>query len=321
MNEQISVALCTYNGARYLSKQLDSILAQTMLPSEIVIRDDGSTDATLSVIERYGKSLTLLPAGARLGVTRNFEEAMAACSGQYIALSDQDDIWEPNKLERMHQAFAEDDSLRLVGGNARAIDQLDRPMGFDLFSAIALTASESALLARGEGYDALIKRPLFTGATIMIRRDLLNEARPFPDDWLHDEWLAIIAAATGGILLLPDLLTRYRQHDANVAGVKKNTLRIRLSKARKLLAPRASRYRTLLSRRELLLAHLKGIGASDSAISIAESALAHEQFRSNLPKSRAMRVRPLLQERRSGRYDSVDYGSREVLRDLLSSPR
>ncbi|WP_306901565.1 glycosyltransferase family 2 protein [Arthrobacter sp. B1I2] len=313
--------MCTYNGAPFLSRQIDSILAQTVRPSQVVIRDDGSTDGTLRIIESYGDALTLLPAGPRLGVTRNFEQAMSACSGQYIALSDQDDVWEPHKLERMRQPFTADDTLRLVGANATAIDSSDQPMGFDLFSAIALTAAEKAAVSDGRAFDALIKRPLFTGATIMVRRDLLDAARPFPENWLHDEWLAIIAAATAHVLLLPDQLTRYRQHGANVAGVKKKTAFRRLSTARKLIAPRAARNQALWARRESLLEQLERINAPASAIAKAKDALVHEEFRSGLPKSRAMRIAPIVGERRTGRYDTVDYGNREVLRDLLASPR
>lgn len=321
MDHGISVALCTYNGARFLSKQIDSILGQTVPPAEVVVRDDGSSDDTLRIIESYGDVLTLLPAGERLGVTHNFERAMSACCGQFIALSDQDDIWEPDKLERLRQALEADDRLRLIGSNALAIDETDRPMGFDLFSAIALTAAEKAALSSGAGFDALIKRPLFTGATVMFRRNLLDAARPFPTHWLHDEWLAIIAAATGQVRLLPDQLTRYRQHDSNVAGVKNNTTLRKLSKVRKLAPPRASRYQALRARRESLLGQLTGIKAPAGAISKAQAALAHEEFRSGLPKSRALRIAPILGERRTGRYDSVDYGNREVLRDLLASPR
>jgi glycosyltransferase involved in cell wall biosynthesis len=297
MDDGISVALCTYNGARFLAKQIDSILDQTVRPFEIVIRDDGSSDATLSIIEEYGDALTLQPAGERLGVTRNFEEAVSSCSGAYVALSDQDDIWEPDKLERMRTAFAGNDTLRLVGSNATAIDENDNPMGFDLFSAIALTSTENSAVSSGRGFDALIKRPLFTGATVMFRRDLLEDALPFPADWMHDEWLAIIAAATGQVRLLPDRLTQYRQHGTNVAGIKQNTVQRRLSKLRKLTAPRTSRYRTLRARRTSLAAHLKGIDASPDTIAISEAALTHEEFRSGLPSSRALRIGPVMKER------------------------
>lgn len=317
----ISVALCTYNGAKFLSKQLDSILGQTVPPAEILIRDDGSTDDTLRIIASYGDSVTLLDGGERLGVTGNFEQAMSACSGEYIALSDQDDIWEAHKLERLLQQFIDDDQLRLIGSNATPIDERDQSLGFDLFSAIALTEAELAMLSSRHGFDALIKRPLFTGATVMMRRDLLDAARPFPATWLHDEWLAIIAAATGRVLLLSDVLTQYRQHAANVAGVQENTVFRKLSKVQKLVAPRASRYRTLLGRRESLLAQLRGICAPEVAIIKAEAALAHEEFRSSLPTSRTLRILPIMRERRTGRYDSVDYGNREVLRDLLASAR
>lgn len=321
MEESISVALCTYNGARFLARQIDSILGQSVQPAEIVVGDDGSTDETLEIISRYGSAVTLLPADGNLGVTGNFERTMRACSGSLIALSDQDDVWLPTKLEILRERFSANPHLRLAGSNAVAIDENDASMGFDLFSAIALTARERRSIAYHSALDALIKRSLFTGATMMVRRELLEKAVPFPSCWLHDEWLAIIAAATGEVDLLDDELIFYRQHQSNVAGVQENSLARRLRSAKKLVSPRASRYQTLLARREVLHARLCKISARSGAVEKAQDALRHERFRSSLPRARALRIAPIWKEYRSGLYGSVDYGGREILRDLLASPR
>ncbi|WP_295844846.1 glycosyltransferase family 2 protein [uncultured Microbacterium sp.] len=321
MEVSISVALCTYNGARFLAQQIDSILCQTVQPVEIVVGDDGSTDETLDILARYGSSVTLLPRHGNLGVTGNFQRTIGACSGSLIALSDQDDVWVPTKLERLRDRFAANPNLRLVGSNAVAIDENDAPMGFDLFGAIALTAWERRSIDGHSPFDALIKRSLFTGATMMVRRDLLEDAVPFPSWWLHDEWLAIIAAATGEVDLLDEKLIFYRQHQSNVAGVQENNLARRLRSAKKLISPRVSRHQTLLARREVLHAQLSKISARPGAVGKAQEALRHERYRSSLPRARALRLAPVWREYRSGRYDSVDYGGREILRDLLASPR
>ena len=110
----VSVAMCTYNGALYIEEQLRSILAQTVPVNEIVICDDGSTDATISVIEkvrkdveRLGMRLLLKENRTPLGVNANFEKAMGLCSGDIIFLSDQDDVWESNKVETIKRYFEE----------------------------------------------------------------------------------------------------------------------------------------------------------------------------------------------------------------------
>ena len=98
----VSVALCTFNGALYLREQLESLLRQTSPPTELVLSDDGSSDASVSIVAEFagtvGMKLVVAPAHARLGVTQNFNLALSLCSGQYVALSDQDDVWRPEKL-------------------------------------------------------------------------------------------------------------------------------------------------------------------------------------------------------------------------------
>lgn len=104
----ISVAMCTYNGSAFLQEQLDSIAAQTRLPDELVICDDGSSDSTVDIVERFAHGVSfrvqLFRNPQNLGSTRNFEQAMRLCTGDLIALSDQDDVWMPEKLARQKQS-------------------------------------------------------------------------------------------------------------------------------------------------------------------------------------------------------------------------
>jgi glycosyltransferase involved in cell wall biosynthesis len=101
--------MCTYNGSRHLKSQLDSISAQTRLPSELVICDDASSDDTVPIIEQFAASVPFrvrLDVNAQnLGSTKNFEKAIQKCKGDLIALSDQDDVWLPRKLEVLEAEF------------------------------------------------------------------------------------------------------------------------------------------------------------------------------------------------------------------------
>ena len=98
----VSVVLCTYNGEKYIREQIDSILNQEYLPKEIIIQDDGSTDGTLSVIQEYAEKEPIIKIHKNnrgRGINSNFFDAMSKASGDYIAISDQDDIWAKEKLK------------------------------------------------------------------------------------------------------------------------------------------------------------------------------------------------------------------------------
>src|SRR5262249_10160572 len=105
MRPKISIALCTYNGAKYLSSQLESYLAQTCLPDEVVVCDDCSQDETVTILNDFAIRapfpVRILVNDQNLGSTKNFEKSISLCSGEIIFLSDQDDVWMPNKIERV----------------------------------------------------------------------------------------------------------------------------------------------------------------------------------------------------------------------------
>ena len=260
----VSVALCTRNGARYLAAQVDSVCAQRPVPREIVLSDDDSSDdgiaivrETLSTIGGDAPTLKVLQNRPSLGVTRNFEQAVSACQYELIALCDQDDLWRADRLARMVGQFEARPDLLLLHTDARLVDGDLKPLGSTLFQALEMKPEELAAIASGHAFEALQRRNLVTGATTVFRRSLLAAALPFPKEWVHDEWLAAIAAATGRVDVLPEPLIDYRQHGGNQIGARRPTFGDKLGKA---LAPRGTKHGERLRRAEVLLERLVALG-------------------------------------------------------------
>ncbi|TDW30699.1 glycosyltransferase involved in cell wall biosynthesis [Cryobacterium psychrophilum] len=316
----VSVALCTHNGAEFLGAQLHSILNQTRVPDEIVISDDASTDATLSLAleifgDRTAPALTVMQNSTALGVTANFAQALAACSGDLLALCDQDDVWSPVKMEQMLAEFAGRPGLLLLHSDARLVGQDGEPMGATLFGALSLSAEEKRSVHQGIAFSVLLRRNIVTGATAMLRRELLERAEPFPASWVHDEWLAMIAAATGEMDMLEAPLIDYRQHGRNEIGVSSLTLRIGINRLR---VSRADRNARLLNRAQSLADRVEssGFALTESDAQAIEEKLCHERIRSGLPASRARRLRPVVAEWSTGRYARYGLGLQDIVRDL-----
>lgn len=322
--------LCTRNGAEFLGPQVASILAQDPAPDEIVVGDDASTDDSLAVIRALvdahraaGRALDLVVErhDPPLGVVANFADALARATGDLVALSDQDDVWMPGKLRAAVDAFAADPALLLVHSDARLVDGAGTPLGLTLLDALEATASERAGLERGDGLGVLLRRNLVTGATVVLRRDLVAVATPFPAEWVHDEWLAAIAAATGGVRLLPAPLIDYRQHGGNQIGARRPTAADRWRKLREPREPRASR---LVARTALLAAALERLGDAvrPGALAAVSARLAFEERRRSRPRFPLARVPGILRDVRRGDYGAYARGSIDILRDLVQpAPR
>lgn len=319
----VSVAMCTYNGARFVGEQLHSILAQSSPADQIVISDDGSTDDTLDIVRAelaatgsVSSDVMILENLSPLGVTQNFEQAILAGAGDLVVLSDQDDIWEPDRLMRARAEFAARPELLLLYSDASLVDEAGEPLGHSLFDAIEFTTEEQREVRRGHALDVLLRRNVVTGATVVFRRSLLDVAVPFPGSWVHDEWLAILAAITGVVDFLDDLLVNYRQHGSNEIGVTKPTMATRLDKLRE---PRLERNRRLLSRAEALQEWTLALGdeVPEWMSDLVRRKVAHERFRSDLPEVRMLRLLPILRESVFGGYRRFGRARNDILRDLV----
>jgi glycosyltransferase involved in cell wall biosynthesis len=210
---KVSVAIATYNGASYIKEQLDSILAQTYQANEIVIVDDCSSDKTWDILVQYVASnsrIKIFRNEINLGGTKSFEKAICACSSDYIALADQDDIWLPEKIATLIEQIGDN---WLIHSDAFVVDA----------NLNVLNQSYSSLKPNlnGDFVKHLILNDV-TGCTALFSRDLVEKCFPIPDGYyVHDHYLALMASFFNKITYCDKPLIFYRQHSANQIGSSK----------------------------------------------------------------------------------------------------
>lgn len=202
----ISVCMGTYNGGKYVDRQLCSILEQLGPEDEVVISDDSSSDGTLEIIRGLADRRIRLIPGCRFGnPIFNVENALKASRGDPIFLSDQDDVWLPGKVRILKECLERFD---LVASDCRVVDGDERVIHDSFFR---LRRCRTGLLAN-------LVRNSYLGCCMAFRRTLLERALPFPKDIpMHDIWIGLVAEATGKTHLCPEKLVLYRRHDANIS--------------------------------------------------------------------------------------------------------
>jgi glycosyltransferase involved in cell wall biosynthesis len=203
----VSVALCTYNGEKFLSAQLDSILSQSHQHLEIVIVDDFSQDSTTDIIKTFAAKDSRIKYhfnAENLGYNKNFEKAIGLSTGDYIAPSDQDDIWEPAKIETMLKHWKKDSSFIYSLSGDFFGDDFDsrRPAPNVHYSDI------------DDAHKLVFNSPVH-GHACMFRKDLYINCKPFPPAIFYDWWISMHAAANGVIGCVHQTLTWHRVHESN----------------------------------------------------------------------------------------------------------
>lgn len=214
VSKMISIAMTTYNGEKYLCEQLDSILSQTIHDFELIVCDDCSTDATVQILRKYENNdnrIKVFVNEENLGFKRNFEKAIGFCSGEYIALSDQDDIWLPEHLEILINNI---DDFDLVGANAVLIDTNGNEVGVDMLDVCDI----EDLPKTQDGFEKfLMHNNIFQGCACLVRKRLLSKCLPIPANVkFHDWWFAIVANSQNGVNWIKIPILQYRQHGKNV---------------------------------------------------------------------------------------------------------
>lgn len=322
--QHLSVVICIYDGAAHLQEQLDSLLTQTRLPDEIVIADDASTDASLEILQAFsqraralGVEVQLHSNASNLGYVENFSSALRRASGDVLFLCDQDDVWRCDKLELMAARFAAELSLLLLYSDARLVSANGEPLHCSLFAALQMTADEKSAIHAGQAFEVVMRRSFVTGATAALRRELLALALPVGQGWVHDEWLAAVAAAAGKVDFIDQPLIDYRQHDGNQIGMQRRTLAM---KWRDLLRPRGQLLGVeaqRLHRLEDFLARAAFSAAPGCALQVRDKRVHFEQRVEigRLPHLR--RLAPIWREANAGHYRRYGTGVRSMLRDLL----
>ena len=207
MNFRISVAMATYQGEKYIEEQIQSIQRQTVLPNELIIVDDCSSDLTVAKINKIIKTLNfevrLVVNNKNIGYVRSFSKALEMCVGDIIFMADQDDVWLPRKLELMRSKFIDRPDIQLLIHDVEYCKENLTPIG-------------QTKIQRMTGiYD--LNREYVVGMATAVRGYFLKLCLPIPDEKIitHDSWLHLCASLINKKLILNDVLALYRRHASN----------------------------------------------------------------------------------------------------------
>jgi glycosyltransferase involved in cell wall biosynthesis len=311
---KVSIALATWNGAEYLQDQLDSYLAQERLPDELVASDDASSDDTALILSSFANvapfesSICVNP--ERIGFVRNFNSALARCSGDIAFLSDQDDIWFHTKIAAVLREAQENPHKLLFIHDARLVREDLTDTGLTTFGEVR---------ARGES-----DRWLTQGCCFAVRRELLEWALPIPDDYpFHDIWIAELAHDLGVAHIMERPLQLFRRHATNASSMTTvGRKRIWDADTRSVLNFRASLMRPRLERLRALSGRA---GLDDAPVrrklqeSIAELEVGLKAIEARLTvlsRRRVLRTAGVLEMLASGQYAYFS-GVRSALLDTV----
>ncbi len=227
IKQKISIAMCTFNGESYLDEQLQSILTQSTLPDELVVCDDRSTDDTLEILyafrDKCAFPVKIFKNPETLWVTKNFEKAINNCSSEIIVLADQDDIWQPNKLETITKAFQNNPHCGYVFSNADLVDENGKLLRLDLWKSIGFSGKRLEKYKNAEQMNVMLKGGNFVyGMTMAFRSIYKSSLLPIESRTAycaHDTWIPLMLSGRGAYgVALSEALVKYRQHEKQVVG-------------------------------------------------------------------------------------------------------
>jgi hypothetical protein len=326
MPPRFSVAMCTYNGARFVAEQLESVAAQTLAPDELVVCDDRSTDATARVVEEFAARapfpVRLFVNERNLGSTANFGRAVALAGGDLVALCDQDDVWRPEKLERMAARFEARPEVGLVFTDAELVDESLRPVGRRLWETVGFGPAEQRLVRRGRALELLLPGSHVTGATMAFRAAYKKLFLDIPADLalIHDGWIALMVSAVAEVDFIAEPLIRYRQHARQQIGAAEKAAPAPGVAA---AARRTNPYDDLIRTAERARARLAAWDgpAARRAEARLGARLRHLRARAALPASPLRRLPAVLRELLTLRYHRYSSGVRSAVKDLVVKKR
>jgi glycosyltransferase involved in cell wall biosynthesis len=329
---KISVAMCTFNGEPYLQEQLNSFARQTRPPDELVICDDRSSDETLNIIDSFARtarfSVHVSVNEHTLGSTRNFEQAITRCSGDIIALSDQDDVWLPAKLALLEAEFGKSARVGLVFSDAEVVDQDLRPTGRRMWNEVSFCQREKELVKDSRALDVFLPGWTVTGATMAFRSKFRDLILPIPADlpMIHDGWIALMIAAVAEVDYIDEPLILYRQHPQQQIGAPAKHDVSRANGETKLQSikratNRSNSYRDLIIIIDEVLQRLRSRYDLQSLNLNTRKTLderrKHLVARMQLPARILVRLPVVLRELLSTRYSRFSNGTASALKDLI----
>lgn len=322
--------MCTYNGAAFLPAQLESIVTQSRPPDEIIICDDRSTDDTQTLLKKFATEspvpINLHINDHNLGSVKNFEHAISLCTGDVIALSDQDDVWRNDKLQVFESVLNNSPSAGLVFSDAAIVDEDLNPLNRRMWDEVGFDTHKRKLVRTGRALEVLITGWTVTGATMAFRSPFVKLSLPIPDGiaMIHDGWIALTIAAVADVVALDEPLIQYRQHAQQQIGapVRKATAPEphgvqAIETAFRRRNSSADLHKILETLEARLLEHASEFDTR-KALSFVSDYAFHLNVRANLPQRRLNRVPGILRELLSLRYHEYANGFKSAAKDLVS---
>ena len=322
---RLSIAMTTYNGSAYVREQLQSFSAQTRLPDELVVCDDVSCDDTVEQLEAFAATAPFPVRIERnvvnLKTTPNFAKAIGLCTGDVILLSDQDDIWLPEKLAEIGAHFEKNPRVGALFCNGAVCSESLESLGHDMWEAQWFHSSEQRKLRDGHATEVFAKHVVASGNTLAFRAEFKKLVLPFPE--LHDcadAWIAFLIASVSDFDILDRELIQYRLHENNQFGMHKHTLVEQLELARWQISSgifdHGVQLFTAIEER-LMNNEDPMFRASSETLALVRGKIEHYLARNAMTSDFWRRLPGIAREALSGRYWRYSYGIKSVAQDLV----
>lgn len=336
---KISIALCTYNGADFLSEQLESFLRQTVPPDELVICDDRSIDKTAEIIDDFSKSapfsVRFYTNEKNLGSTANFEKAIKLCSGDIIFLSDQDDVWNAEKIELMRDEFHKSENVGLVFSDGELVDENLKSLNRKLWD-FAFPPEERNFAKQNGLFEVILRKNVVTGAATAFRRKFLENVLPIPNDIpnvIHDAWIALSISSVADAVFIDKPLIKYRQHLQQQMGIDWKYLKesrkinrfnhyansIKYEQAELEKFPVLAEVLKSRTAFEKKLAELDIDSLIEKFSAECREKILHYEARQSLSSSKLKRIIPIFRELMTKRYHRFSKGFKSGAKDFLEN--
>ena len=207
MQKKISIVMCTYNGEKYIKQQLNSLVNQTYKIFEVIVQDDCSKDNTIKIVKEFENNLPLkiYINKENIGFNKNFEEAILKSNGDFIALCDQDDVWENNKLQILIEEIGDS---TLIYSNSLLVDSQLNSLNKTLKDRLKIDFISSFSAVN------FLFNNCVSAHSMLFKKELLEYVR-IPENFYFDEYIAAVAASLNGVKYIDKNLVLYRQHDSN----------------------------------------------------------------------------------------------------------
>lgn len=315
----ISIAMCTFNGEKYIKEQIESIINQSLIPDEIVICDDCSKDNTVNIIketlDNWSGKVHLVVNEKNLGYRKNFEKAISLCNGDIIFLSDQDDVWNRNKIEIMFNALNNSSDAILAFHDVEIVDENLNLIKKSFWKLLKFDYQKFLQ----SDFRRVFEGNVVQGSACVFRKELFNCARPFPEAAVHDEWLGLVALTKGKIIPVNKPLAKYRQSGNNAVGAGSVSLLEKITKLiTNLHAQNIKLINELIRRQKVLICFHKRFESENIIICREyEKYLDFYTLRFNYIQNK--KILNLIYLNYFKIYDTRIYALRRMLRDIIAS--